>query len=199
MSPARIRGVSEYSFEADMWSLGVTMIAIMTGDIPFPTANGSWQLMKAILEGPQPTLSKEGVSSEMYDFIHQCLNQPFGEKSSALILLDHPFLSLARGRGILPMHKPANLARCGKLMPTSTSIKKVVEVAIAWQLEELNNEIKNEKFVIAEAKKSTRKFPRFSTPQIQHLAFQMGAESSVLEDKYVIYLTFTEFFINLMY
>jgi serine/threonine protein kinase len=198
MSPARIRGVSKYSFEADMWSLGVTMIAIMTGEIPFPTANGSWQMMNTILQGPQPTLSKEGVSSEMHDFIHQCLNQPFEDKSSALKLLDHPFLSLARSRGNLPMHKPAILARCGKLMPTSSSIKKVVEVAIAWQLQELDNEIKNEKFVGAEAKKATRKFPRFSTPQIQHLAFQMGAESSVVEDKYEFILIFTEFFINLM-
>jgi serine/threonine protein kinase len=129
-----------------MWSLGVTIITVMTGKISFPTANrNSWMLMNAIISGPQPTLSKEGVSSEMYDFIHQCLNQPVKDKSCALKLLDHPFLTLARDRGILPTHKPATLAKCGKLkpldLPSNTSIKKVVEVAISWQLERFEKKI----------------------------------------------------------
>jgi serine/threonine protein kinase len=185
MSPARIRGVTEYSFEADMWSLGITMIAVMTGKIPFPTANGSWRLMNAILQGPQPTLNKEDASSEMHDFIHQCLNQPLRDKLSVLKLLDHPFLSLARDRGILPTHKPAILAKCGRLFPSNlsaaSSIKKVVEVAISWQLKGWDDE-RN----VNESKSSTRKFSRFSTPQIKHLAFQMGAESSDLEDRYKV-------------
>jgi serine/threonine protein kinase len=53
MSPARIRAVASYSFEADMWSLGITLITIISGKLPFPTNLGSWQLMNAILNEGQ--------------------------------------------------------------------------------------------------------------------------------------------------
>jgi serine/threonine protein kinase len=206
MSPARIRGLEEYSYEADMWSLGITMIAVMTGSIPFPTANGSWQLMTAILEGPQPTITTVDVSPEMHDFIHQCLNQPLRDKSCVQKLLGHAFLTSAKDRGILSEHKPAILAKRGKLMhfdlPTNTTMEGIVEVAISWQLDQLKDtwsedenvssesaskskkgEHKPESFTEHNTKSFIRRIPRFSASSIQWLAIQMDAQASVLECK----------------
>jgi serine/threonine protein kinase len=204
MSPARIHGVTEYSFEADMWSLGITMITIITGNIPYPTANGSWQLMNAILEGPQPTLNKEDVSAEMHDFIHQCLNQPLRDKSCVQKLLGHAFLTSAKDRGILSLHKPAILAKRGKLMqfdlPTNTTMERIVEVAVSWQLERLEDGppipspmTKSEKNRHV-TKPPIREIPRFSMPQLEWLAFQMSAQASDLKEKYVIIEFYVENF-----
>jgi serine/threonine protein kinase len=206
MSPARIRGLAEYSFEADMWSLGITMITVMTGSIPFPTANGSWQLMTAILEGPQPTIKTANVSSEMHDFIHQCLNQPLRDKSCVEKLLGHAFLTSAKDRGILSEHKPAILAKRGKLMqfdlPTNRTMEGIVEVAISWQLELLKDtwledenmsfesalkseksEHKPESFTEHKTESFIRSIPRFSASSIEWLAIQMDAQAPVLECK----------------
>jgi serine/threonine protein kinase len=196
MSPARIRGLEEYSYEADMWSLGITMIAVMTGSIPFPTANGSWQLMTAILEGPQPTITTVDVSPEMHDFIHQCLNQPLRDKSCVQKLLGHAFLTSAKDRGILSEHKPAILAKRGKLMhfdlPTNTTMEGIVEVAISWQLERMEDENFSIHAPMNISEKNIHKtnpplssISRFPMPQIEWLAYQMSAEASVLKEKYV--------------
>lgn len=190
MSPERVRGVTEYSFEADMWSLGITMITVMTGRIPFPTSRGSWQLMKAILEGPQPTITTKEVSSEMHDFIHECLNQPLREKTSVQKLLNHPFLSLARNCGISPLHKSSVLTQHGKLMPfdlpSNKAIDRIVELAISWQLKQMEDEYNLSTDKIRHQKESlVQNFSRFSKLHIESLATQMGAETSILEEKYV--------------
>jgi serine/threonine protein kinase len=211
MSPARINGLAEYSFEADMWSLGITMITVMTGKIPFPTANGSWQLMNAILKGPQPTITTVDVSLEMHDFIHQCLNQPLRDKSCVQKLLGHAFLTSAKDRGILSVHKPAILAKRGKLMnfdlPTNSSIEIIVEAAITWKLEQmedqwlkdenilsLESDLKSDKSVndrgehnpesFIEHKTETiiRIISRFSMSDIEWLVIQMDTQNSVLEN-----------------
>jgi serine/threonine protein kinase len=64
-----------------MWGLGITIIALIMGEPPFPTDRGLWPLMNAILRGPEPNLgtSVEKVSPELNDFIHQCLNAPLGD------------------------------------------------------------------------------------------------------------------------
>jgi serine/threonine protein kinase len=69
MSPARIRAVASYSFEADMWSLGITLITIIAGKLPFPTNLGSWQLMNAILSEGQKIFTLQLVIFQyMYTF-----------------------------------------------------------------------------------------------------------------------------------
>jgi serine/threonine protein kinase len=117
MSPDRIRGETSYSFEADSWSLGITLITIIAGKLPFPTNLGSWQLMNAILNEKQPTLPEETTSPELRDFIHQCLNQPLNDKMGSWKLLNHAFLSSARDRGILLNKKRARLSEVGRPLP----------------------------------------------------------------------------------
>jgi serine/threonine protein kinase len=101
MSPTRVRGLP-YSYEADIWGLGMTIIACITGKSLFETKRGPWHLMDAILQNPQPTLDSSKASAEFCDFIHQCLNQPPRNCESAKNLLGHNFISSAKDRGIIP-------------------------------------------------------------------------------------------------
>jgi hypothetical protein len=68
-------------------------------------------------------------------------------------------------------------------LPTSSSIDKIVEIAISWQLEQLadiwfeyeNNLFKTGPFI--------RLILRYSKHEIEWLAFQTGAKASFLLDK----------------
>ena len=47
MSPERITS-SEYSYQSDIWSLGATMIAILTSNVPYAEVDGFAGLSEAI-------------------------------------------------------------------------------------------------------------------------------------------------------
>jgi serine/threonine protein kinase len=184
MSPSRIQGLP-YSYETDMWSLGITMIAIMEGKPPFPTNRGHWQLMDAILHGSEPTLELKEPSPDLRDFISQCLNVPSGDKMFANTLLNHAFLSSARERILsepllLPFHRLHS-------RNDESAIDKIVETAISWQLERLGDENFQrsiEKEADGEKKNLVQpKLPQFSLSQIEWLAAQMVIESSILQKK----------------
>jgi serine/threonine protein kinase len=192
MSPARIKG-APYSYEADMWGLGMSIIAFTTGKTPFPTNRGYWQLMNAILHGPEPTLQQldpgTAHSPELVDFIHKCLDAPIGDKHFASKLLNHPFLIAARERGILNSDSadPPMLLQHRSLLDDTTegSMNNIVETTISWQLERLADEsFKRSRSKDGDLKTLNHsKLPEFSSSQIQWLASQMVIESDILEKK----------------
>ena len=192
MSPDRVRGIP-YSFEADMWSLGITMITIIAGKPPFPTNRGPWHLMNAIIQGPQPFLDPAIVSHDLRSFIHDCLNQPPQVSTCAVKLLEHDFLTSAKKRGVITT--PAFLPIPGLLMhcsdPTAEVIDKIVEAAISWQLECFEDQ---KIFQFTAKKNDARgdkieepivysKMPRYSVEKIRGLAAQMLIDNTILEEK----------------
>ena len=192
MSPDRVRGIP-YSFEADMWSLGITMITIMTAKPPFPTNRGPWHLMNAIIQGPQPSLDPEITSTALQSFIYDCLNQPPQVSTGAVKLLEHEFLTSAEKRGIIT--SPAYLPNIGLLAhgsdPTVEVIDKIVEAAISWQLEryedqnifQFNAEKHRPQELKEELPSISSKLPRYSSQKIRTLAAQMLIDNSILEEK----------------
>jgi serine/threonine protein kinase len=185
MSPARVQGIP-YSYEADMWSLGIFMIVFMTGKPPFPTNRGHWQLMNAILHGSIPILmlNSENASPELIDFIRQCLDAPIGDKTFANVLLNYEFLTSAREHGILTTNQsePPLLPQLKSLSrfdeTTESSIDNIVETATSWQLEGFKKTVSN-----ASETSAQLKLPQFPSSQIRWLAYQMGIESGLLEKK----------------
>ena len=67
MSPERIQG-GAYSYDSDVWSLGITLLELASGAFPYPPErNGHrlsfWDLLDAIVESPPPPslrLTREG-------------------------------------------------------------------------------------------------------------------------------------------
>lgn len=107
MNGDRVRG-GKYSWEADFWGLGITLIVAVTGEHPYDITNGLWILMKNILESPQPKLN-ESFDSDLRDFVHACLNATPNDITVADQLLQHPLLLKAKARGVISDDRTAKL------------------------------------------------------------------------------------------
>lgn len=90
MSPERIDG-KEYSFPADVWAFGLSMITIARGQFPLDTQGGYWTILHGIRDAPPPTMPAE-FSDECRDFVAQCMKRNPDERKTVKDLLKHPFL-----------------------------------------------------------------------------------------------------------
>ena len=62
----------EYSFSADVWSFGILVYELVTGDLPF--SDSPVDIIVKILERPAPELPSDGTYSfELVDFVSRCL------------------------------------------------------------------------------------------------------------------------------
>lgn len=92
MSPERIDG-QPYSFPADIWALGLTLLECCTGTYPYDASKGTMQLMIQLIEDecPLPDVGSN-VSPELRDFIHRCMHKNPLKRPTAVELLRHPFV-----------------------------------------------------------------------------------------------------------
>ncbi|ONM32399.1 Mitogen-activated protein kinase kinase 3 [Zea mays] len=74
MSPERIRN-ENYSYAADIWSLGLTILECATGKFPYDVNEGPANLMLQILDDPSPTPPVDTCSLEFCSFINDCLQK----------------------------------------------------------------------------------------------------------------------------
>ncbi|KAK9119791.1 hypothetical protein Scep_017884 [Stephania cephalantha] len=91
MSPERIRN-ENYSYPADIWSLGLALFECGTGEFPYTANDGPVNLMLQILYDPSPSPSKESFSPEFCSFIDACLLKEADARPTAEQLLSHPFI-----------------------------------------------------------------------------------------------------------
>ncbi|PRQ54017.1 putative mitogen-activated protein kinase kinase STE-STE7 family [Rosa chinensis] len=92
MSPERIRN-ENYSYPADIWSLGLALFECGTGEFPYTANDGPVNLMLQILDDPSPTPSKQNFSPEFCSFIEACLQKDADARPTAEQLLSHPFIT----------------------------------------------------------------------------------------------------------
>ncbi|XP_048328210.2 mitogen-activated protein kinase kinase 3 [Ziziphus jujuba] len=92
MSPERIRN-DNYSYPADIWSLGLALFECGTGEFPYTASEGPVNLMLQILDDPSPSPSKHNFSSEFCSFIETCLQKNPDDRPTAEQLLSHPFIT----------------------------------------------------------------------------------------------------------
>lgn len=74
MSPERVRG-GEYSFDSDIWSLGLSLFTCALGRYPFHVSNGYWGLAQAIREKPFPRLPQDVAQHELRKVIISCVDR----------------------------------------------------------------------------------------------------------------------------
>ncbi|CAL5001914.1 unnamed protein product [Urochloa decumbens] len=92
MSPERIRN-SSYSYAADIWSLGLTVLECATGRFPYCVNGGLSDLMLQILDDPSPAPAKYVYSPEFCSFISTCLQKDADARPTCEQLLSHPFIN----------------------------------------------------------------------------------------------------------
>jgi len=92
MAPERITA-NTYGFPADIWSMGLTLLAVSMGRFPLPDqAEGFWGLLHLICDSEPPTAGPE-FSEDFNDFISRCLQKDPDLRGSPEQLLNHRFLS----------------------------------------------------------------------------------------------------------
>eukprot|EP00624_Nannochloropsis_granulata_P003119 evm.model.NODE_25904_length_47336_cov_19.557947.9 len=92
MSPERIMGQG-YSFEADIWGLGLSILAVAVGAFPLKQSTPCyWGLVHAVCDSPAPEVPA-CFSSQFRDFIEQCLVKDPEQRASSQALLSHPFIA----------------------------------------------------------------------------------------------------------
>jgi len=102
MSPERISGLS-YAWKSDIWSLGITLAECAQGQYPYHAQNPNqelYDLLDVIVDQPAPTLPAGQFSAEFQDFIANCLRKQDESRLSAEDLLNHPFVTMHRGKDI---------------------------------------------------------------------------------------------------
>jgi len=99
MPPERIDGEFKeaYGVQADVWSLGITLVEIATGTHPYSKWKTPFEQLKEVVHKPPPTVdSSFGYSEDFHDFIALCLTKNFMQRPKYSTLLEHKFLAYAR-------------------------------------------------------------------------------------------------------
>ena len=102
MSPERISG-GTYSYDSDVWSLGITLLELATATFPYCGGGGSmgsgeraqrlgyWDLLDLIVESPPPS-SPAHFSAEFKELISGCLQKLPEARASSTQLRQHRLL-----------------------------------------------------------------------------------------------------------
>ncbi|KAJ4789460.1 Mitogen-activated protein kinase kinase 3 [Rhynchospora pubera] len=91
MSPERIRNET-YSYSADIWSLGLSILECGTGKFPYTANEGPANLMLQILYDTSPTPAKDKFCPEFCAFVDACLQKDADKRPTADELISHPFI-----------------------------------------------------------------------------------------------------------
>ncbi|KAJ6405253.1 hypothetical protein OIU84_013261 [Salix udensis] len=91
MAPEVVNNKNQgYGLSADIWSLGCTVLEMLTRQIPYSELE-SMQALFRIGRGVPP-LVPDSLSNDARDFILQCLQVNPNDRPTAAVLLDHPFV-----------------------------------------------------------------------------------------------------------
>jgi len=92
MAPEVVRQTGEGRESADIWSIGATVIEMLTAKHPWPDMKNSVQALLHIASTKVPPPFPSDISSEMADFLNTCLQIDPKNRSTAKQLLNSKFL-----------------------------------------------------------------------------------------------------------
>lgn len=93
MAPEVVRSENEFSYgsAADIWSLGCTVLEMLTRKPPYPDTIG-WRVLWKIGKGEFPVVPNY-ISEDAQNFIRKCLRANPSDRPTAAELLDDPFVN----------------------------------------------------------------------------------------------------------
>ncbi|CCG84688.1 protein of unknown function [Taphrina deformans PYCC 5710] len=108
MAPEVIKQAG-YDYKADIWSLGITAMEMLTGEPPLSEFH-PMRVIFMIPKSPAPALPS-GFSAQCRDFVSRCLQKDVNTRPNAQDLLGHPFIRSAGSRDLLLplLARPENL------------------------------------------------------------------------------------------
>eukprot|EP00928_Gymnodinium_smaydae_P035137 TRINITY_DN24785_c0_g1_i1.p1 TRINITY_DN24785_c0_g1~~TRINITY_DN24785_c0_g1_i1.p1 ORF type:complete len:540 (+),score=67.59 TRINITY_DN24785_c0_g1_i1:103-1722(+) len=91
MSPERCLG-QQYSLASDVWSVGMVLYKLATGQYPFRDCSSFPALLESLCDLPEPRLDAEQFPILLCDFIACCLTRDVAKRSCAAALRGHAFV-----------------------------------------------------------------------------------------------------------
>ncbi|RDX84366.1 Mitogen-activated protein kinase kinase kinase 1, partial [Mucuna pruriens] len=141
MAPEVVKGKHKgYGLPADIWSLGCTVLEMLTGQIPYYPLE-CMQALFRIGRGEPPPLA-DSLSRDARDFILQCLKVNPDERPSAAQLLNHTFVQrpLSQSSGSASPYIRRDLSFIGyKISRMFTLQVARVGLGLLWLAEEQNS------------------------------------------------------------
>ncbi|WIA31226.1 hypothetical protein OEZ86_001224 [Tetradesmus obliquus] len=107
MAPEVVRGQG-YGRKADIWSLGCTVLEMLSGKHPWPDIDNQFAVMLAIHNATQGPPRPPGLSPLANDFLDHCFRMNPNDRSSAEQLLTHAWVA---GQGSNPTRTRASLSQ----------------------------------------------------------------------------------------
>jgi len=98
MAPERIDPTKTrfYDVRSDVWSLGITLFELATGQFPYPRWNSVFEQLTQVVSGDPPRLAAcengNTFTCEFVDFVNTCLEKDEGRRPKYNSLLQHPFI-----------------------------------------------------------------------------------------------------------
>lgn len=93
MAPERIEIDSSYDIRADVWSLGITLYELATGNSPYADCSTTFDILARVVHEDAPRLPKETeFSDEFRSLISVCLTKDRKLRPKYKELLEHAFI-----------------------------------------------------------------------------------------------------------
>jgi len=98
MAPERASG-GDYSYESDVWSAGLVIYELTTGQYPFRSASFV-ELFECLVDKPEPRLDNGTFPELLCDFVASCLTRDQAVRPDATTLSRHEIVSQLHGRHV---------------------------------------------------------------------------------------------------
>ncbi|KAH8415327.1 hypothetical protein KR222_003606, partial [Zaprionus bogoriensis] len=95
MAPERIDpqgNPAQYDIRSDVWSLGISMIEMATGQYPYHKWRTPFEQLRQVVEDDPPRLPAGSFSEEFESFIATCLQKEYTARPNYEQLLQHKFI-----------------------------------------------------------------------------------------------------------
>ncbi|KAJ0976036.1 hypothetical protein J5N97_018001 [Dioscorea zingiberensis] len=106
MAPEVVNPKRTYGPQADIWSLGCTVLEMLTRQVPYPHLEWTQAFFK-IGHGEKPPIPKT-LSKDARDFIKKCVQVNPDDRPTASELLEHPFIKRPLSASTGPDVSPRN-------------------------------------------------------------------------------------------
>lgn len=93
MAPERIDpSQRQYDIRADVWSLGITLVELATGLLPYHDCKTDFEVLTKVIECDPPRLPPDRFSQRFYDFVEKCLTKDCHLRPKYKELLETDFI-----------------------------------------------------------------------------------------------------------